>query len=42
MSLEDTIEWYFNTYGYTDENIKELLTIVSKIFNEYIIKKEEK
>lgn len=39
MSLEDMINHYFYVNGYTDENIKDLLKIVSKIFNEYIIKK---
>lgn len=39
MSLEDMINHYFYVNGYTDENIKDLLKIVSKIFNGYIIKK---
>ena len=39
MSLEDMINHYFYVNGYTNKNIKELLKIVSKILNEYLIKK---
>ena len=41
MSLEDMIKHYFYVNGNTDENIKELLKTVSKIFNEYIKNREE-